>query len=83
MKDTIYMNDFYNEPETFIVGDITDLEQIIEKEFKPNTPTKSEELLNQEIETDYHNMYYNPKTKKYGYRTLKMKNKDYLKLNGK
>lgn len=45
------------------------------QEFK----SKQDEDLNQFIEADYHNTYYNPNTKKYGTRTLKMKNSEYLK----
>lgn len=74
------MNEYYNEPEILIVGDINDLDNLIPKEFK-EVKTKSEELLDQEIETDYHNTYYNPRTKKYGHRTISMSNKEWHKLN--
>ena len=42
---------------------------------------KDVDNLNQRIEDDYHNTYYNHKNKKYGTRTLKMKNKKWHKLN--
>ena len=78
MKDKIHMNDYYYEPEIYTVGDLNDLDNI-DKEFYNNSPTKSEELLNQEIENDYHNTYYSKG--KYGHRQIKMKNSEYLKLN--
>ena len=80
MNDTIHMNEYYNEPEIILVEDIQELDNLIPEEFKEHK-TKSEELLDQEIDTDYHNTYYNPRTKKYGHRTIKMKNKDWHELN--
>ena len=79
VKDKISMNEYYNEPEIFLVEDI---ENLFEEENYFSHKTKSEELLDQEIETDYHNTYYNPNTKKYGHRTIKMSNKKYHELNG-
>lgn len=73
------MNDYYNEPEIILVEDIHELDNLIPEEFK-TSKTKSEELLDQEIETDYHNTYYNTRTKKYGHRTIKMKNKEWHTL---
>ena len=76
MKDLIYMNDYYNEPEIILVGDINDIEALHADEFKAlNKKTIS--FLN---EDGYHNTYYLGKGK-YGTRTLKMKNTEYLKLN--
>ena len=79
MKDKIYMNDYYNEPEIITIGNIQDLENLVPENYREIT-TKSEHLLNQEIETDYHNTYYLGNGK-YGHRTLKMNNQEYLKLN--
>ena len=79
MKDKIHMNELFNEPEILLVEDI---EALPKEENYFSHKTKSEELLDQEIETDYHNTYYDPKTKKYGHRTLRMSNKEYHKLNG-
>ena len=39
------------------------------------------ESTNWSEESKYHNTYYNHKNKKYGTRTLKMKNKEWHKLN--
>ena len=44
--------------------------------------SKEDDDLNQKLEADYHNTYYNTSTKKYGTRTLKMSNKEWHKLNG-
>ena len=33
MKDKIYMNDYYNEPEILLVGDINDLEALAAKQY--------------------------------------------------
>ena len=45
-----------------------------------NSPSDIQ-TLNQKIEADYHNTYYNTRTKSYGTRTLKLANKDWHKLN--
>ena len=29
MKDTIYMNDYYNEPEILLTGDLNDLSKLV------------------------------------------------------
>ena len=39
------------------------------------------EQLNQKIDADYHNTYYNTRNKTYGTRTIKLANKDWHKLN--
>ena len=40
-----------------------------------------QEDLNQKIESDYHNTYYNTNTRSYATRTIKLANKDWHKLN--
>lgn len=76
------MNEYYNEPEIDVVGNINDLENVANKQFNTINP-KYDWELNQKVENDYHNTYYNTKTKEYGTRTLKMNNYEYLKLNNK
>ena len=78
--DTLHMNEFYNEPEILLVEDINELEKLASEKLYEHE-TKSEHLLNQEIETDYHNTYY--KDGKYGHRTLRMSNKEWHALNAK
>ena len=65
-------------------GDATNLSEGLDyyqMEKFINPPPKRDKDLNQRIEDDYHNTYYNYKTKKFGGRTLKMKNKEWHKLN--
>ena len=77
--DKLHMNDYYNEPEILLVEDINVLEELHENPTYEHN-TKSEELLNQEIATDYHNTYYHGNGK-YGTRTLRMSNKEWHELN--
>ena len=77
--DKLHMNDYYNEPEIILIEDIDNLTEEQIEEYAHET--KSEHLLNQEIETDYHNTYY--KDGKYGHRTLRMSNKEWHALNAK
>ena len=76
MKNLLYMNDYYNEPSIEIVGDINDLDALANDQYR-EINKKNLTHLNEE---GYHNTYYLGKGK-YGTRTLKMKNSDYLKLN--
>ena len=70
------MNDYYNEPEILVSGDINDLEKLAQEQYnKINTKTS----FNHKNEEDYHNTYYS--RGRYATRTLKMNNKEYLKLN--
>ena len=77
MKDKIYMNDYYNEPEILLVGDINDLEALAAKQYNE---IKKKNIVEHKNEEGYHNTYYLGKGK-YGTRTLKMNNKEWHKLN--
>ena len=58
-------------------GDASNLSEELNYYNIDNSP--SDINLNQKIESDYHNTYYNKG--KYGTRTLRMKNKQWHKLN--
>ena len=80
MKDKITMNEFYNEPEIYLVGSIEELEQIeAERRFNEIDPMQDHDL-NQKVDSDYHNTYYHGNGK-YGTRTIRMSNKEWHKLN--
>ena len=62
-------------------GDATNLSEALNYYSIENDSPSDNEVLNQKIEQDYHNTYYNVKTKSYGTRTIKLANKDWHKLN--
>ena len=76
----IFMNEYYNEPEISVNGDLNDLDALAEKQYNTINP-KYDWELNEKLESDYHNTYYNTSTKKYGTRTIRMNNKEWHKLN--
>ena len=62
-------------------GDATNITEALSYYDIENDSPSDIEVLNQKVEQDYHNTYYNTKTKSYGTRTIKLANKDWHKLN--
>lgn len=62
-------------------GDATNITEALSYYAIENDSPSDIEILNQKVEQDYHNTYYNTKTKSYGTRTIKLANKDWHKLN--
>jgi len=62
-------------------GDATNITEALSYYNIENDSPSDIETLNQKVEQDYHNTYYNTKTKSYGTRTIKLANKDWHKLN--
>lgn len=62
-------------------GDATNITEALSYYNIENDSPPDIEILNQKVEQDYHNTYYNTKTKSYGTRTIKLANKDWHKLN--
>lgn len=62
-------------------GDATNLSEGLNYYNIENNSPSDKEFLNQKVEQDYHNTYYNTTTKSYGTRTIKLANKDWHKLN--
>jgi len=62
-------------------GDASNLTEGLNYYNIENNSPSDIQTLNQKIEADYHNTYYNIRTKSYGTRTLKLANKDWHKLN--
>ena len=62
-------------------GDATNIAEALNYYGIENDSPPDIETLNQKIEQDYHNTYYNTTTKRYGTRTIKLANKDWHKLN--
>ena len=62
-------------------GDASNLTEGLNYYNIENNSPSDIQTLNQKIEADYHNTYYNTRTKSYGARTLKLANKDWHKLN--
>jgi len=62
-------------------GDATNITEALSYYDIENDSPSDIEALNQKVEQDYHNTYYNTKTKSYGTRTIKLANKDWHKLN--
>ena len=62
-------------------GDASNLTEGLNYFSIENNSPSDIETLNQKIEVDYHNTYYNTRNKSYGTRTIKLANKDWHKLN--
>ena len=62
-------------------GDATNITEALSYYAIENDSPSDIEILNQKVEQDYHNTYYNAPTKSYGTRTIKLANKDWHKLN--
>jgi hypothetical protein len=62
-------------------GDATNITEALSYYAIENDSPSDIEILNQKVEQDYHNTYYNAKTNSYGTRTIKLANKDWHKLN--
>lgn len=62
-------------------GDATNITEALSYYNIENDSPSDIETLNQKVEHDYHNTYYNTKTKSYSTRTIKLANKDWHKLN--
>ena len=63
-------------------GDATNTtESLSYYNIEPKDSPSDIETLNIKVEQDYHNSYYNTKTKSYGTRTIKLANRDWHKLN--
>ena len=69
------------EDDTIDRGDATNITEALSYYAIENDSPSDIEILNQKVEQDYHNTYYNTKTKSYGTRTIKLANKDWHKLN--